>query len=81
MKAWLAEYRDQMQVLYRPSYSRELNPDERLNTDFKKALVSRVQTHTEDKFSEETKAHMNMLSQNPAQLRSCFDNPRVQYVA
>jgi hypothetical protein len=32
-----------------PSYSSELNPDERLNADFKHALVSRVQVRTKDK--------------------------------
>ena len=35
VKAWLAEYKDQIEVFYLPSYSPELNPDERLNAGLK----------------------------------------------
>lgn len=35
VKQWLAEHPDQMEVFYLPSYSPELNPEERLNADLK----------------------------------------------
>ena len=35
VKAWLATHTDQIEVLYLPSYSPELNPEERLNADLK----------------------------------------------
>lgn len=37
VKAWLAERTAQVEVFYLPSYSPELNPEERLNGDLKQA--------------------------------------------
>jgi transposase len=42
VKAWLAERTQQIEVFYLPSYSPELNPEERLNADLKYALGSRL---------------------------------------
>lgn len=81
VKAWLAEHHTQIEVFYLPSYSPELNPDERLNADLKYALGSWVQARTKDKLKEVTKAHMDMLEQNPERVRSYFDDPKVKYAA
>ncbi len=35
VKAWLAKHSEQIKVSYLPSYSPELNPDERLNASLK----------------------------------------------
>jgi hypothetical protein len=42
VKAWLAEHKDEIEVFYLPSYSPELNPDERLNADLKHAISTKV---------------------------------------
>jgi transposase len=81
VKAWLAEHKRQIEVFYLPSYSPEINPDERLNADLKYALGSRVQMRTKEKLREATKAHMDMLNQNPNRVRSYFDDPKVKYAA
>jgi transposase len=81
VKAWLAEHQAQIEVFYLPSYSPELNPDERLNADLKYALGSRVQFRTKDKLKAATKAHMDMLDKNPERVRSYFQDPRVRYAA
>ena len=81
VKAWLAEHKDQIEVFYLPSYSPDLNPDERLNADLKYALGSRVQTRTKDKLKEATKAHMDLLEKQPERVRSYFKDPRVKYAA
>ena len=81
VKAWLAEHKNQIEVFYLPSYSPDLNPDERLNADLKHALGSRVQTRTKDKLKEATKAHMDLLDRSPERVRSYFDDPRVKYAA
>ena len=70
VKAWLAEHSAQLEVFYLPSYSPELNPDERLNADLKHALGSRVLLRSKDKLKDATKAHMNMLDQHPERVRS-----------
>ena len=38
VKQWLAEHSEQMEVFYLPSYSLELNPEERLNADLKQVV-------------------------------------------
>ena len=81
VKAWLAEHTEQIEVFYLPSYSPELNPDERLNADLKYALGSRVQVRTKDKLRRATEAHMSMLGNNPQRVRSYFEDPRVKYAA
>jgi transposase len=81
VKAWLAEHADAIEEFYLPSYSPELNPDERLNADLKHALGSRVQTRTKDKLKAATKAHMDMLEQSPERVRLYFQDPRVKYAA
>ncbi len=81
VKAWLAEHTQQIEVFYLPSYSPELNPDERLNADLKYALGSRVQVRTKDKLRRATEAHMNMLGNNPQRVRSYFEDPKIKYAA
>jgi transposase len=81
VKAWLAVHKDLIEVFYLPSYSPDLNPDERLNADLKHALGSRVQTRTKDKLKEATKAHMDLLDHDPERVISYFQDPRVRYAA
>ncbi|MBP9736194.1 MAG: IS630 family transposase, partial [Rhodoferax sp.] len=81
VKAWLAEHQAQIEVFYLPSYSPELNPDERLNADLKYALGSRVQVRTKDKLKAVTQNHMATLAANPARVVSYFQDPRVKYAA
>ena len=40
VKAWLADRASQIEVFYLPSYSQELNPEERLNAYLKQAMGS-----------------------------------------
>jgi transposase len=68
-------------VFYLPSYSPELNPDERLNADLKYALGSRVQVRTKDKLKAATQNHMATLAANPARVVSYFQDPRIKYAA
>ena len=81
VKAWLAEHQAQIEVFYLPSYSPELNPDERLNADLKYALGSRVQVRTKDKLKAVTQNHMTTLAANPARVVSYFQDLRVKYAA
>ena len=81
VKAWLAEHQAQIEVFYLPSYSPELNPDERLNADLKYALGSRVQVRTKYKLKAATQNHMTILAANPARVLSYFQDLRVKYAA
>jgi len=81
VKAWLAEHVEQMEVFYLPSYSPELNPDERLNAGLKHALGSRVALRTKAKLKQATENHMAQLVQRPETIRAYFQDPKVKYAA
>ncbi len=78
VKAWLAEH---SQKFYLPSYSPELNPDERLNAELKHVIGSRVPARTKDKLRAATDEHMTGLERQPERVRAYFRDPRVKYAA
>ncbi|KKW68004.1 endonuclease DDE [Lampropedia cohaerens] len=81
VKAWLAEHVDQIEVFYLPSYSPELNPDERLNAELKHVIGSRVPARTKDKLRAVTNEHMAQLERQHERIRAYFRDPRIKYAA
>ena len=68
-------------MFYLPSYSPELNPEERLNADLKQAMGKRVPVRTKAKLREAANEHMAMLENSPERVMSYFQDPRVKYAA
>jgi len=66
-------------VFYLPSYSPELNPEERLNADLKQAMGKRVPVRTKAKLRQTANEHIAMLEQSPERLMSFFQDPKVKY--
>jgi len=81
VKAWVVERKDQIELFYLPSYSPQLNPEERLNADLKQEMGKRVPVRTKAKLRDATSAHMKMLEQNPERVMSYFQDRRVKYAA
>jgi transposase len=81
VKAWLAARADRIEVFYLPSYSPELNPEERLNADLMQAIGKKVPVRTKAKLRDATQQHMTMLESNPERVRSFFLDQRVRYAA
>ena len=81
VKAWLAENKKDIEVFYLPSYSPELNTDERLNADLKHAIGTVVPVRTKAKLQAAANEHMAFIDANPERVRSYFQNPRVKYAA
>ena len=81
VKAWLAEHCASIEAFYLPSYSPELNPDERLNASLKHALGSRIAMRTKAKLRGATEAHMAELEAAPERVQAFFGDPRVKYAA
>lgn len=81
VKAWLKAHSEQIEAFYLPSYSPELNPDERLNAGLKHALGSRVAMRTKAKLRRATEAYMAALESAPERVRAFFGDPHVQYAA
>ncbi|MFM2398592.1 MAG: hypothetical protein RL341_749 [Pseudomonadota bacterium] len=81
VKAWVAERQDQIELFYLPSYSPQLNPEERLNADLKQEMGKRVPVRTKAKLREAANDHMAMLEQNPERVMRYFQDRRVRYAA
>jgi len=81
VKAWVVERKDKIELFYLPSYSPELNPEERLNADLKHAIGSKVPARTKAKLKTAATEHMTRLEQSPDRVRSYFQDPLVKYAA
>lgn len=74
VNAWLAEHMADIEASYLPSYSPELNPDERL-ADLKDAIG------TKDKLYVAASAHMAFIEATPERVRAYTPGPLVEYAA
>lgn len=81
VKAWVAERQDQIELFYLPSYSPQLNPEERLNADLKQEMGKQVPVRTKAKLRDAANLHMMSLEQNPERIIGYFQDRRVRYAA
>jgi transposase len=81
VKKWLAEHNREIEVFFLPSYSPELNPDERLNGDLKQAIETRVPCRTKDKLRHAATDHMTAIEHNPDRIKAFFKDPMIAYAA
>ena len=81
VKEWVAEHQHEIELFYLPSYSPELNPEERLNSDLKQAMGSKVPARTKIKLKAAAIDHMTKLENNPQRVMSYFRDPKVAYAA
>lgn len=81
VKAWLAEHVADIEVFYLPSYSPELNPDERLNADLKHTIGTQVPVRTKARLRAAAEQHMHFIQANPQRVRAYFQDPVVRYAA
>ena len=68
-------------MFYLPSYSPELNPEERLNADLKQAMGKKVPVRTKAKLRADANEHMAHLAQSPDRIKSFFQDHSVKYAA
>jgi len=78
-KAWVTERKDKIELFYRPSYSPEQNPEERLNTDLKHAIGTNVPVRTQVKLKLAATEHLVKLEPSPKRVMSFFQGPHVKY--
>jgi transposase len=81
VKAWLAEHGEQIEVFHLPSYSPELNPEERLNADLKHVVRTAAPARTKAKPRSAAEAHMTTICKEPERVKRYFQDPHVKYAA
>jgi len=81
VKEWFENNSSRIEPFYLPSYSPELNPDERLNADVKQGIGSRVGARTKSRLKVLATEHMEMLEKSPERIKSYFKDQRVAYAS
>jgi len=81
VKQWVETHKDKIELFYLPSYSPELNPEERLNADLKQAIYSKVPVRTKARLKAATTEHMQTLENSPERVKQYFQDARVKYAA
>ena len=81
VKAWIEEHTESISVFYLPSYSPELNPDERLNADLKHKITTTAPARSRKKLLDLTTQHMKTIESSPERVASYFGDPCVSYAA
>ena len=65
------------EVLYLPSYSSELNPDEMVNADLKQAVTTLVPARTKPQLVNVTSKHLRSVQRRPERIKSCLEHEQV----
>ena len=81
VEAWIAEHKADIEVFFLPSYSPELNPDERLNADLKHVIGTKVPVRAKAKLLAAASEHMTFIEAHPERVLSYFQAPLVKYAA
>jgi transposase len=81
VKQWLEQHQEQIAVHHLPSYSPELNPDERLNRALKSKLGVLHAARSERELQKQIIGQMRSCQRQPEQVRAFFKSASTQYAA
>jgi len=81
VKEWLRQHAAQSAVHHLPSYSPELNPDERLNRTLKSRLALLPAPRDARRLHQQTLAQLRSCQKRPASIRGCFQSATTSYAA
>jgi len=83
VKNWLAEEENKkrIELFHLPSYSPELNPDERLNSDLKGQIRSGPMAYTRDQVKHKIRSSMKIIQNDPKRVRKYFEDRKIAYAA
>ena len=81
VKKWFKKNEDRIQVFYLPSYSPDLNPDEKLNQDVKSNAVGRRRPHDQNQMMRSVRSYLYSRQRRPHVVRKYFETDSVRYAA
>ena len=81
VKEWLERNKERIEAFYLPSYSPELNPDERPDADLKHAITTSVPRHTKRGFLKKATEHTDMVKSLRERVKAYFLDKNVAYAA
>jgi len=81
VKKWFKKNEKRIQVFYLPSYSPDLNPDEKLNQDVKSNAVGRRRPHDQNQMMRNVRSYLYSRQQKPHVVKKYFEADSVRYAA
>ena len=83
VKKWLAKENicKHIELFYLPSYSPELNPDERLNADLKGQVRTGLVARNKDQVKSKIRSAMKIIQRCPERVRKYFQDRNIAYAA
>jgi transposase len=81
VKKWFKKNEKRIQVFYLPSYSPDLNPDEKLNQDVKSNAVGRRRPHDQNQMVQNVRSYLYSRQRKPHVVKKYFEADSVRYAA
>jgi len=79
VQAWRVKHVGEIEIVYLPGYSPELNPDEMLNQDVKRAALRQRRPKHVTQLKDDVRAYLHSTQKRPDVVRSFFEERHVQY--
>jgi transposase len=79
VKRWAEAHTDQIELVFLPGYSPELNPTELLNQDVKTNALGRRRPHSQKELIDDTRAYLRSTQRQPRLVARYFDGKHVSY--
>lgn len=81
VETFVAEQQDRMKLVFLPTYSPELNPDELLNQDVKSNTVRKQRPSSAGQMIGQVRSYLHSRQKQPALVRRYFKHNKVRYAA
>ncbi len=81
VKAWAAKHADKIELVFLPTYTPELNPDEYMNNALKQKLNHRPKAITPKQLTKSVTSIMRKMQVDKNSIKNLFKHEKVQYAA
>lgn len=79
IQAWREKHKDEVEIIYLPSYSPELNPDELLNQDVKRSALRQRRPKNVNDLKTDVRSYLFSTQKRTDVVRSFFEEQHVRY--
>jgi transposase len=81
VKNWVKEHEDRLRLIFFPSYSHEINPDELLSQDVKNNALGRQRPGNQTELMGKVRSYLRSRQCKPDIVANYFQGKHVQYAA
>ncbi len=78
-RRWVEARQDQIELVFLPGYSPELNPTELLNQDLKTNSLGRRRPDSQQELIDDTRAYLRSTQRSPRLVARYFDGKHVSH--